>query len=73
MPPLNTTPVEVHEEYAWTNKAAKDMAEACEKTTAATYRLNDQYSNAKEDNTKLWERLRQAEEKVKEADDHMQY
>ena len=35
MPPLHTTLVEVHREYARTNKVAKDMAEACKRGTMA--------------------------------------
>ena len=72
MPPLNTVLVEVHQEYARTNKVAKDMVEACRKTTVAANRLNDQYSSAKEDNTKLTNRLRQVGEKMKQVEDHIQ-
>ena len=48
------------------------MAEVCKRANAATNRLHDQCSTATKDNAELSERLRQAEEKVKQAEAHMQ-
>ena len=71
MPSLTMVLVEVHREYARTNKSAKDMVEACQKATTIVDQLIDHYSSAKEDNTKLSDRLRQEEEKVRQAKAHM--
>ena len=68
MPSLNMVLVEVHLEYARTNKSAKDMVEACQKATTIVDPLIHQYSSAKEHNTKLSDRLQQAEEKVRQAE-----
>ena len=72
MPPLHTTLVEVHREYARTNKVEKDMEEACKWAMMVADCLHDQCSTLQKDNAELTERLREVEEKVKETNDHMQ-
>ena len=74
MPPLHMTLIKVHREYAnlKTNRAAKDMEEACKRAMVAADRLHDQFSRAQADNTGLSGKLRQAKEKLKEAEDQLQ-
>ena len=44
-----------------------------QKGHGGSWSINDQYSRATKDNTELLERLREAQEKVKQVEDHMQH
>ena len=72
MPLFHTTLVEVHREYERASRAAKDVVEVYKNATAAADRLQEQCAESQADNTELSEKLRQTEEKLKEAKDRVQ-